>query len=433
MLLALAAPAWAQTESPTAGQSRVQAAGERFFEQGVAAFRQRDYDRARQYFELALDAGMTDAALHYNLGVTYYKLGEYELAGQHFLVAGGDPQWAPLAFYNSGLVANKQGNEEAARRWFERALTVAQDTRLQAMAATMLDRLGGARPASRWNGFAMVNLGYDDNVALSADGEVIVGTGEADQFAELYGQANWEASGKLKGLGAYAGLYLLKYKDLDDFDIADLNLAANWGTPVANWYATVEGRFEYLWQGGTSVQRILTLAAESYPTTGVLQPLLLGYELSRIDDEDPAYAPLNGWRHRVLAQYRQQVQRWRLRYGYLFEYNDRQDLDLGTDFFSESPVRNALRVRAALPLPGNWQTSARLEYRRSDFRDPDRRADGTEATRRDNRWDFTLDLTWIFTRPWELGISYNRTDNSSNFDEFDYTRNLYFIGVARPF
>ena len=105
----------------------------------------------------------------------------------------------------------------------------------------------------------------------------------------------------------------------------------------------------------------------------------------------------------------------------------------GTDFFSESPLRNALRVRASLALPANWQTSGRLEYRRSDFRDPDRRADGTVATRRDNRWDLTLELTWLFARPWELAITYNRTDNSSNFNEFDYTRNLYFVGVTRPF
>jgi hypothetical protein len=79
---------------------------------------------------------------------------------------------APLAHYNLGLVAVAEHKEEQAARWFAQARSETSDERLQSLSTDQLARL--PRPVERnWYAYGAVAAGYDDNVALVSNGDVL--------------------------------------------------------------------------------------------------------------------------------------------------------------------------------------------------------------------------------------------------------------------
>jgi hypothetical protein len=121
---------------------------------------------------------------------------------------------AALAHYNLGLVALRRADESAALRWFSLAEKEATDDRLRELAATRLAGLPPP-PARNWVGYGALAVGYDDNVALIANSDVLGVSNTADGFAELH----LAATAPLDGPWRFdAGLFLLNYMDLDQFD-----------------------------------------------------------------------------------------------------------------------------------------------------------------------------------------------------------------------
>jgi|GEM_PF-2556086 len=158
----------------------------------------------------------------------------------------------------------------------------------------------------------------------------------------------------------------------------------------------------------------------------------LRYRLSRIEAEAP-YDYLTGTRHRAAVEGRYRAA-FDVRVGYELAYNDREDSRTVTTFTSVSPTRHEVFAEADYPLGPRWTSEAKAEYRLSRYHDANTdTATGLDRVRADDRVRLQIGLRREL--PWELRASaeYERTVNDSNIAAYDYTANVYRLGVERFF
>ena len=183
---------------------------------------------------------------------------------------------------------------------------------------------------------------------------------------------------------------------------------------------------------GELFETIVTGEAEGLRTLTESTRLRLRYRFSRIEAEAP-YEHLTGSRHRMAVEgrYRGPLD---ARAGYELEYNDREDLSTATSFTSVSPTRHEVFAEAEYPFGSAWEAEGKVEYRYSRYHDANTdAATGLDRIREDGR--LRLQATVSRELPWQLEAfgEYEYTDNDSNIAGYDYTANVYRIGLERFF
>lgn len=406
------------------------ATGGQLFARGVDAFKRSDFESAVRYFREARSAGVDLPTLYYNLGASLYKLGRFAEAEQTFRACARDPIWAPLANYNAGLSAYRGGRRTVAASYFDRAWRTADSDEVRALALTMLERTDPAA-ARRARGAIALNVGYNDNVTLTADSQTLQTTSEADNFSEILASATgrWDKD----TLRWDASLYDLRYTSLHDNNITSIALGVGKPIKITPWYTDLSARWEYALRDGHRFQEIVSLrfgGARDRPDRGDLR---VGVQLSNIDTLDRNFAFLDGTRQQVDVSLGQRLAKARTRFGVTFERSDRADLTTANEFFSFSRIRYALWFAGSWPLSGYWQLEPTVRYARSRYADPDRRASGIVATREDKERQLGLRATYRLTAMWRMlgELSYIHTD--SNFSEFSYSQRAIWIGAKRRF
>ena len=422
LLFCLLAPAWA------AG-----ADGIALFRQGVKAFQANQFQQAAELFERANRAGINKPALHYNLGVAYYRSGDLGRARSSFEKAALDSNWAALSSFNLGLIAKKSGEREKAIRLFKHTLKISQDQNLIKLTELALKQLS-VKPGFAWYGIAELDIGFDSNVGLSDDGQLISASGNEDEFLELTAVAIHPfSSGILDGWKLSLDLYWLDYLDLDEFDQTLVGAEMQYAFAPDKWSPSLAGRWEYLLVDGELVQRTLEVGLETKRVLYEAMRMSIGYGLTVFEEEDPSFASLSGLRHQLDIELKQKLDSHNLRYGYLLELNDRDDLSINGDFFSQSATRHALFLASHLRLNNDWRLDGRLEHIRSNFDDAEIRDNVLQGQREDKEWSLFVNARRkIFTKAM-LSLGWSHTDNNSNFTEFSYSSNIYRVGLIYPF
>lgn len=150
-----------------------------FFNSGIEAYSQGDYEQALASYADALANGKDSSRLYYNMGIAHYKLDQYDLAEQGFNESVKDPELRALSYYNLGLVAKGRGNRTVAINHFERARLAATSDALRNNSIRALGILGDARYArtvnrrsgssgqSKFEWDFSARVGYDDNAFRS--------------------------------------------------------------------------------------------------------------------------------------------------------------------------------------------------------------------------------------------------------------------------
>lgn len=394
------------------------ATAETVFQQGVSAFRQQEYARARDAFEQALHRGLATPGLHYNLGVTYYRLGEYALAAQQFQRLTAIKKWRALAYYNLALVAEKRGSpEEALRRYGQ--VADGGDARLADLARRALLRLQG--PAlPHWVSVSL-SYGHDDNVTLIPDAAV---AGESDSLREgfVIGRRYFSPDWSLEGVA-----YGLRYDDFSQFDTtlmgAELHRQARRGEWRLDHALGAAGQ----WLDQEHCQTIFNLESRADRSLASGQTLLLQAELARIHADDP-FGYLQGWRLRAQARWLQSSGAAQWQWGYRLEANERDDRAAGEDFSSFSPQRHRLRGAGQWPLTERLTLRGTVGYEFSHYDDL-YRLDGEGRRRQDRRLTASARLDMDLMEHWRLFGKYTRTRNSSTLDFYDYQRNEVVVGL----
>ncbi|MFA5507468.1 MAG: tetratricopeptide repeat protein [Vulcanimicrobiota bacterium] len=93
-------------------------------QRGNTAFQRKEWERARQYYERALEHGSTREAAAYNLGLTYFEQGEFQKSLEMFDAIPAVEVRQPMLGVYQARAAAELGLDERAEREFRSSLTV---------------------------------------------------------------------------------------------------------------------------------------------------------------------------------------------------------------------------------------------------------------------------------------------------------------------
>lgn len=412
--------------------STVLASNDPDFQAGLQAFRAGDYATALEHFESAQQAGVDSPGLYYNLGVVHYRLGHYEQARQAFTQAAASQEFASLAQYNLGLVALKQGDQQRALAAFRKAQE-GKDIAVLRLADEQIARIEKASKAEpdAWNFSFGIYGGYDDSIV---DPVTQIGTTTGDSFTEIFVGTRGIVSGdSRRGVRLDLAGYFVRYAEEDSNDADVFRAGLSGLTPLGRWQTETSIQLERSALGGEGYLQAAHLVASGYRPLLPAIALLLDYRFTALQALETVYEPQEGIRHKLDMALRGGDFNNYLEAGYRFEHNDREDLQEGTLFTSYSPTRHEVRIRGRGAISGTLGISGEIAQRESRYNDPDRFADGSLITREDSRTSARLMLTGRLGTRWEMELGYEHNDNDSNIAAYDYTQNLYWIGVSGLF
>jgi tetratricopeptide (TPR) repeat protein len=409
-------------------------------QRGVDAFNARQYERALQLFTAAYDAGIRTPSLQYNLGIVYLRLARYDESLEHFHLVADDPTWGALALYNMGLIEERRGRISLALSHYRLANERAETPRVRQLVAAKLHALntGTTREADNevWRGIISAGSGMDDNVLLLGDDNLGAATNEDDYYVEARGAASRYLRGNFDdGWRLGLGAYYRAYNELDDFNFGAANAGLSYVRMLDTWHFQVGSKAELQFAGGEHFSTAGILGSE---VTRMFQSWVLRVrdELSVIEGGS-SYAFVSGWQNRSGVDLTRRSRNGRLRFGYELELNDRDDLVIGDEYFSYSPVRHKVFADARVELSAQFRVDAHLEYRASGYADANVQvnADGsvTTAKRDEDRIAGMLRLEYEFIPSWDVFSEFFYASNDSNFDRYTYDNSQVMIGLERSF
>jgi len=412
---------------------RAAADGAQPFEEGVRAFRAGDYPAALQSFLDALAEGLDTPGLHYDLGTTYYRLGRYAEAEREFQVLAPDPNWAPLAHYNLGLTAQRAERPQQALEYFGQAYRATTDPNLRTLAATALERLGGALPSPETSAVVSLAGGYDSNATLSPDAATAGVSHQGDRFIEALAAATQRLAGNsARGWVAHGSLVVRKYADLSQFDLAGSRAGLSYETDSGRVQTSVGAYLDTAYIGGDRLEQVASVDVQARRRLDAGGELRGRYQLGHTAGGG-GFEYLDGWQQRLSADAGFAPGNAFVRVGYQLELNNRRDLQQGSEFFSVSPTRHSLFASVAVRDIAGWQADARGEYRVSRYRDPNLIDGGAlgilEVKRKDDRFGFALRASRRLAPLWRAFVDYSYYRNQSNLDTYDYGRQQLMVGV----
>lgn len=411
------------------------------FEQGLAAFRAGDYDKALERFQRAEERTPGDPNLDLNIGLTLYKLGRYDEARLRFEKIRNDLRYTAVADYHLGLVAAQQGSREDAADRFEEVRYTAENPRLRTMAEVALLRMDSlaldqdpfttTSAAPRPDLYARLATGYDSNPELVSDAADTAVGGQGAMFGELRGEMNLPLIETRAGTTYLRGdLQNRSYVGDHGLDQTSVEVELRQGFRIASWRVGVGAQggnawldgdaYESLYGGGIDARRELSFAT-----------LTLSADTAQIEGEGQ-YDFLSGWRHRAGIEAARPVGAVPLRLNYEYELNDRADFDDGTESASYSPQRHSVGLTVGLPPLLRMTSEFRVRWRDSRYPDDDRTLIGGSLVdrRRDDQL-LTVDLRGRVRggAHWNWLGDLQYASNNSSLPEFAYERNTLLVGV----
>lgn len=406
----------------------------------VEAFKQGSYSHALTLFQQKESAGNSNPRLKFNIGVTLFKLGRYREASDYFWQLLPNREWRDLAEYNLGLSARRQGDQILAARYFRRVSENSASQKLQRLAAMQLGHgaPAGERSESRpWLATASLNAGFDDN-AYAVKNELLAddAAGE-DNFFELFAWGQYRLQGSAADgwrLQSYG--FSRQYSELDSLNLGSLSAIVLRDRRWQGWALETGAGAELVTLGGEAVSRQLQLIGrlkgEAWGSTFQLSYIPAYYSGGE------SYAYLDGWRQRFSAKVRWQAFGADFGVYYLFDTNDREDLQqAAADYYSYSPVRHAFGSDVRWRLYSRWELRAGIEYRYSAYdglnRTADRSGNIIEYERQSDRIKTWLSTRYRLTPRLSVDGKLLKLDNRENRAIYDYDKTEFSLGVSYVF
>jgi tetratricopeptide (TPR) repeat protein len=407
------------------------------FRAGVTAFRSRQYPRALEEFQQARAAGMVTSALRFDLGVTYYRLERFAEAQTEFSELSHDPTRAPLAHYNLGLVALKLGHTEAARNEFEHAYLLTRDVTLESLAQQQLENLGSKVPViRRWQAYASLSAGYDDNVALTSSSSLLTASQTGSTALSILAGGSRQIAGTYRNAFEINGsLYHIEYPALTAYSQNYLRISVPYRFRRGAWSGALGPQAGYLTLGGSSFETLGGVKADVRRAMSTHSAFQLGYRYDEIVGGS-AYHYVSGQRHSLEIEYLTSFYQLHTAFGYRFEFNQRNDLKRGTRFFSVSPTRQRIFGRI------DWLFSDLNDLRLDGSYQFSRYHDANVFTvagipnflaRQDKLFAMNVTFDHRIAQNWKLAAVYQFLHNDSNIAGYQYRSNLFMITCEGQF
>lgn len=404
------------------------------FNQGIVAFKNKDYQRAIELFKQAGSLGFNKPALHYNLGVSYYKIGRYQAAESEFLPLTKVPSMSALAYYNLGLVAAQQNNNSLALSRFKLANETAENPKLKSLSAVAIGRFtpgSKTKPAQtqEWKGLVSGSFAHDSNVTLDDVGSLV----KSDNYLELVATASRYLQGDYKD-GYRLGLStdILKYSTQNDFDFKQIHADMAKYIKLDQWYSRAAIQYNDSWLGSKGFLRIFGVELRGDKRIADRTYLRLRYRYDDLSSKDALFDYLDGNRQRFRIETRLPMADNQIKLSYEYEINDRKDYHSATTprFRSHSPTRHILRAKYDFSKVGQWQPGLKLRYRVSDYPKDYVSTAGIASSRSDNQTQIVLNVNRQIEKQTSFVIGVEHTSNNSTLSVYDYDRNVFSASIV---
>ncbi|MBW0148327.1 tetratricopeptide repeat protein [Marinobacter arenosus] len=402
------------------------------FRAGIEAFQNNNLERARALLEAAAE-DLESRALTYNLGVLYFKLGDYANAEAMFRQLLPSPQRA-LAFYNLGLIALAQDQTEQARQAFREAALASSEENLSKLARGQLAKLGEPPAPDRWQALLSLSAGYEDNIALfpdsaasSLDGAFLESVNAVSGYPYRSGD---------QAIKTDLQLYGREYTTEEDFNthLVRLNVA---GVHAPGPYRLTLGvGGDQIWQGGNTRENRARLSAGLRKSDCALGDERAVCSVS-VDAEQVTaadrYQAYDGQHYRFDTRYKARLNAWRASAKYQVDYDDRRNLDTGTEYYSVSPLGQTVSLGLGYAMTPALEIGTSASYRYNYYRTPHRLEvpEGLLIIRReDQRLTLSMDGEYRVNKTVSLLLNLQQVRNNSNIARYDYDRKTATVGVA---
>lgn len=378
-----------------------------YFEAGRLAFEAKNYAAALDAFEAALDAKLQGPAVHYNIGVAAYRLGRYSRAESAFAEVARTPSMAALAHYNLGLVALRRDDTRAATKWFERVTLETDNEGLRSLASAQLAAMP-APPLRDWAGYAALSAGYDDNVSLVSSADILGVSGMGDAFVESQFALTAPVG---KPWRFDAGLVLLNYQDLNDFDQIIVQSGATYSRKIGRWTNELGAQLAYTSLDGSAFESRQTLVLQTDTELYSAWRLRGRYRFNIINGLND-FEGIGGHRHEASARLGWEHDPWNIGATYQFDKGELRDPSLST-------TRQQLAVSAAHNLGKTWLLACEIAQRHGSY----------DINGKENRTEFSVAIEKALSATWRLAIRYAHIDNNADLPEFNYREQRVSAGV----
>ena len=406
------------------------------FNQGIDAFKNKNYQLAIDLFKQAKDQGFDKPTLYYNLGVSYYKIGNYAEAETEFLQLTNIPSMSALAYYNLGLVAAKQNNNSLALSRFKRANETATNAKLKSLSAIAIDRFspGSSTKSSNiqeWKSLLSATYAHDSNVTLEDVGSLV----KADNYLELLAAGGRFLQGDYQdGIRLGLGADILNYSSQNDYDFKQVHADIGKYVKIDQWYARAAIQYNDSWLGSNGFLRIFGLEFRGDKKIADQTYLRLRYRYDNLSSKDPLYDYLQGNRQRFRIETRFPVSENQFRLSYELEINNRDDFTSSVPgsmlFRSYSPTRHIFRARVDFAQLDHWLPELKIRYRMSDYPKDYVSSLGVHSSRSDDQLQIGLNVTRNIVKHTDVVIGVEHTANSSSISTYDYDRNVIKASVV---
>ncbi|ULQ45360.1 outer membrane beta-barrel protein [Flagellatimonas centrodinii] len=411
------------------GLAAAQTPGQASFLQGIEAYRSGDYGAALDAFRTAVAAGHQDPNLQFNLGLTHFQLGQWQAAQACFETLAARPAYAAVARYHLALLAARAGHTAAAVDHLQATERLANHPAIRARARAALQRLrsDGDAPAARQY-YLYLGSGHDGNPSLISDSVDPDGVTEGRHYAEAFGVVQWPL-GKERDLRS--SLFARNYPGSDRNDQLGAQVTLRWHDGNGRWQGHQALGLETTQLDHRFMQYLLHVEGVRGRQLGA-QRLDLRAQVSGISATG-AFQLLSGWRLRTGLQLSRPLGSARGELDLSVAFNERRDLWLGPQFFSQSPVRGEVRFGLAHGTPRALFLQWTLRYRHSHYRHQNRQFDTDGLLQTERRQDDLLSTGLRLRRQLKPSVSlladYRYDDNASTVPLFDYARSTVSVGI----
>jgi len=386
-------------------------------------YRMGNHARAASLFQALAREDPDHVLAQYYAGITHFKQEHYAEATDYFITAAeNSPTIRANGYYYAGICYQKTGDIDTALTMFNRVLEASEPGVLSENAARWIEAIKQEevrlRPLSL---FLKAGRRYDDNVRLDPD-DIDLFADESDWATLLYltGQYDFLIRDRYSAGIGYSH-YQTRYDDLDTYNLIgtlpQLYLSYNWQPFILRFnYQPV-----YYWVDSESYLRQHRLEPEAL--WRVNRKLLTRLSYRYHDNHYFQDTERTGHTNEVLADAFYSVfdQRGRLFAGFGYEDTTAAQQD---EFYT----RWRARAGALFNLPWHLDLGVSMEYQDKQYDTADR-VYGVE--RNDDRFIAGISLSRRIYKEWLKILAEHRyTQNDSNINDYEYTRNISTLSLS---